>query len=220
MTCGCWIASAGSFRCDGFIATNGSAYSLSTGCCTSPIIVPLYCAIVQPSFATYSCIASTFSEGSGGGSKTGQSYCSKYSTITDSPTIVSIAPARGGRGNESPYSPYYFSYPGISARLSTPKPPNQYVGDPATGCSWFDTPQINGSGGNGMFCSAAFSCIYVQEAGPGGGGANGVKSDGTLCGNGGILGGGAGCCGAGGIGGGAGWMGTPGTGMVVIYWNA
>jgi hypothetical protein len=189
------------------------------GSCQSVIIQPLFCAIVQPGFATYSCVASTFSEGSGGGSKTGQSYCAKYSTVIDSPTIVSISPARGGRGNESPYEPYYYSYPGISARLSTPKSPTQYVGDTATGCCWFDTPQINGSGGNGMFCSANFSCIFVQEAGPGGGGSNGAKADGTICGLGGTLGGGAGCCGAGGNGGGAGWMGTPGTGMVVIYWD-
>jgi hypothetical protein len=216
--CTCWIPEAGTFRCSAFVNTDGTARSM--GCLCGVAIQPLFCAIVQPAFACYCCVASVYAEGSGGGSKTGQSYCAKYSSIIDSPTIVSINPARGGRGNESPYEPYYYSYPGISARLSTPKSPTQYVGDTSTGCCWFDTPQINGSGGNGMFCSADFSCIYVQEAGPGGGGSNGIKADGTRCGLGGVLGGGAGCCGTGGYGGGAGWMGTPGTGMVVIYWNA
>ena len=216
--CACWIPEVGSYRCSAFVNTDGCARAM--GQCCSVILQPLFCAIVQPAFSCYCCVASVYAEGSGGGSKTGQAYCAKYSAIIDSPTIVSINPARGGRGNESPYEPYYYSYPGISARLSTPKSPTQYVGDPSTGCSWFDTPQINGSGGNGMFCSADFSCIYVQEAGPGGGGSNGAKADGTICGLGGVLGGGAGCCGTGGYGGGAGWMGTPGTGMVVIYWNA
>ena len=215
--CNCWIPEAGTFRCSAFVNTDGCARAM--GCMCGVSLQPLFCAIVQPAYSCYCCVASVYAEGSGGGSKTGQSYCAKYSSIIDSPTIVSINPARGGRGNESPYEPYYYSYPGISARLSTPKSPTQYVGDTATGCCWFDTPQINGSGGNGMFCSADFSCIYVQEPGPGGGGSNGAKADGTICGLGGVLGGGAGCCGTGGYGGGAGWMGTPGTGMVVIYWN-
>ena len=215
--CGFWVPDATTYRCSCFTTSNGTTLS---GACASVIIQPLFCAIVQPTYACYSCVASTYAEGSGGGSKTGQTYCAKYASIINSPTIVSITPARGGRGNESPYEPYYYSYPGISARLSTPKSPALYVGDAATGTCWFDTPQINGSGGNGMFCSASFSCIFVQEAGPGGGGSNGTKADGTKCGLGGVLGGGAGCCGTGGFGGGAGWMGTPGTGMVVIYWNA
>lgn len=217
--CGCWVPTAGSNRCPDFCTTNGCVGSLTVA--PGPSIIPHFCVLVQPSYANYSCVASTYSEGSGGGSKIGQAYCAKYSTIIDSPTIVSIIPGRGGRGNESPYEPYYYSYPGISARLSTPRPPGNYVGDPTTGCSWFDTPQINGSGGNGMFCSANFSCIFVQCAGPGGGGANGARADGTLCPNGGVLGGGAGCCGLGGNGGGSGWGITAnGAGMVVMYWNA
>jgi hypothetical protein len=186
--------------------------------CGLPVITPAMCVCVVTPFSNYSNVVATYAEGSGGGSKTGIPSCAKYSSITESSSIVSVSPARGGRGNEAPYDPYYFSYPGISARINTPKSPATYVGDNVSGCSWFDTNQILGSGGNGTFCSEKYACIFVQGPGPGGGGANGITATGTTFATGGVLGGGAGCCGAGGAGGGAGWNGTPGNGMVVIYW--
>jgi hypothetical protein len=159
--------------------------------------------------------------GSGGGSCSGVNNVAKCIDVVDSTIIKSVRPGRGGRGNEVDYEPYYYSYPGISAQLSVPIAPCCYTGDAtASGCTWFDTNQIRGSGGNGTFTSAFLACIPAQHPGPGGGGPVGCDGNSILIGCGGALAGGSGCCGAGGYGGGAGWCGTPGSGMVVIYWNA
>jgi hypothetical protein len=172
--------------------------------------------------ATLSATVSTFnankSFGSGGGSVAGQGPTDI--SVTDTNALVSVAPGRGGRGCESPYVPYFSSYPGISTTVTDTGNPSSFVGDATTGCDWFDTKQIRGSGGNGCFVSAAYGCIAAKNPGPGGGGAVGCDATGNLIGCGGVLAGGSGCCGIGGYGGGAGYCGTPGNGLVVIYWNA
>ena len=160
------------------------------------------------------------SYGSGGGTVSGVDNNPIDVSIIDSSAIQSVKPGRGGRGCEPQYEPFYYAYPGIAAKITTRPDPSTYVGDKVTGCSWFDTKQIKGSGGNGCFISPTFSYIHAQDGGPGGGGAVGTFSDGTLAGQGGVLAGGGGCCGTGGYGGGGGWCGTPGTGMVVIYWDS
>jgi len=170
--------------------------------------------------ATVSDFVANKSFGSGGGTIDGTLYTTKCVDVTDSAAVQKVVIGRGGRGCEPEASPYFNSYPGISTTITQPTDPSAFEGDVATGCSWFDTKQIRGSGGNGCFTSGVFGLVAAQNPGPGGGGAVGCDSLGNLIGCGGVLAGGSGCCGNGGIGGGAGRCGTPGNGMVVIYWNA
>lgn len=201
----------------------GIAVSCATAWATAAVAAtcPTTNVLIAPACSIYCCVTAYQSLGSGGGSCTGVNNISKCVDIVDSSIIKTVKPGRGGRGNEVDYEPYYYSYPGISAQLAIPISPCCYVGDSmASGCNWFDTPQIRGSGGNGTFTSAYLACIPAQAPGPGGGGPIGCDGNSCLIGAGGVLAGGSGCCGNGGLGGGAGWCGTPGTGMVVIYWNA
>ena len=169
--------------------------------------------------ATVSSFTSNKSFGSGGGTITGTLYDAKCVKVTDSAAVQSVVLGRGGRGCE-PESPEYFkSFPGISTTITNPTNPADAVFDTASGCCWFDTRQILGSGGNGCFTSGVFGIVTAQHPGPGGGGAVGCDVLGNLIGCGGALAGGSGCCGDGGYGGGAGKCGTPGNGMVVIYWT-
>jgi hypothetical protein len=168
--------------------------------------------------ATVSSFVANKSFGSGGGSIEGNNPTDV--SVTDTTSLVSVVPGRGGKGCEPPNVPYFSSYPGIETTVTDPPDPSAFVGDAATSCDWFDTKQIRGSGGNGCFTSGAFGSISTSNPGPGGGGAVGCDSIGNLIGCGGVLAGGSGCGGTGGYGGGAGYGGTPGNGLVVIYWNA
>lgn len=172
-----------------------------------------------PACASLNLSFDTTSFGSGGGSCCSPQTIIQNIVVVDSDAVKCVIPAYGGRGNTVRQEPYFFSYPGISAILSSPASPNCYIGDTTTGCDWFDTTQIRGGGGNGCFISAGYPTIYPQPPGPGGGGAAGLTEQSNYCAShGGILAGGAGLCGNGGFGGGAGLGGQPGGGMVVIYW--
>ena len=169
--------------------------------------------------AVVSDFTSNKSFGSGGGTITGTLYNAKCVKVTDSAAVQSVVLGRGGRGCEPEAPAYFSSYPGISTTITNPTDPSEPAFDAVTGCQWFDTRQILGSGGNGCFTSGVFGIVNAQNPGPGGGGGVGCDVLGNLIGCGGVLAGGSGCCGDGGIGGGAGRCGTPGNGMVVIYWT-
>ena len=169
--------------------------------------------------AVVSDFTSNKSFGSGGGTIEGTLYNAKCVKVTDSAAVQSVTLGRGGRGCEPEAPEYFKSFPGISTTITNPTDPSAAVFDAASGCSWFDTKQILGSGGNGCFTSGVFGIVNAQNPGPGGGGGVGCDVLGNLIGCGGVLAGGSGCCGQGGIGGGAGKCGTPGNGMVVIYWT-
>ena len=169
--------------------------------------------------AVVSAFTSNKSFGSGGGTIQGTLYNAKCTKVTDSAAVQSVTLGRGGRGCEPEAPEFFKSFPGISTTITNPTDPSSAVFDTASGCSWFDTKQILGSGGNGCFTSGVFGIVNAQNPGPGGGGGVGCDVLGTLIGCGGVLAGGSGCCGQGGIGGGAGKCGTPGNGMVVIYWT-
>lgn len=195
----------------------------SLSCCAAAACccgMPRFCAKIAPQCDIYCCITTYESLGAGGGTCTGINNAPKCIDVVDSEVVKSVRPGRGGRGNEVEYEPYYFAYPGITARVSVPIAPCTYTGDISSGCSWFDVSQIKGSGGNGTFTSVYFACIPAQNPGPGGGGAVGCDGSGALLGTGGVLGGGSGYLGNGGLGGGAGKGGTGGNGMVVVYWGS
>lgn len=218
-----WIYCRNTFfsNCSSTFSSNGCSNPSLLACCCAAGFCPCTCVYIAPSCSVYCCVTAYQSLGSGGGACSGVNNVPKCIDVVDSSIIKSVRPGRGGRGNEVDYEPYYYSYPGISAQLAVPIAPCCYTGDAtASGCNWFDTPQIRGSGGNGTFTSAYLACIPAQGPGPGGGGPVGCDGNSCPLGTGGVLAGGGGCCGAGGYGGGAGWCGTPGTGMVVIYWNA
>lgn len=187
--------------------------------CASPTCwkAPTATLTVSSGGAGYAISATSY--GAGGGACSDACECI---LSINSDVIKCVKPVYGGKGN-TPDLPTYWSYKeGIENKLNSITPPCCYVGDSASGCSWFDTPQIRGSGAIPCFVSACLPTLYPSPAGPGGGGAIGNNDIQVVssAAHGGIFAGGASICGNGGIGAGAGIGGTPGTGMVVFYWNA
>ena len=94
----------------------------------------VFCTCVAPVQAGAS--ANHVSYGSGGGTVVGVNNVAKDLNVIDSSAIQSVIPGRGGRGCEPEYEPFYYSYPGISAKVSQRADPRKQMAGCAVGIGW------------------------------------------------------------------------------------